>query len=284
MLQNIDNYMVNGVEFKIEKNVKSVKINIESNEKTYEYYNSTKSDSYTNIFFLFETDQHAAFAHWINECCVFLPYFKDFIDAKLLIKQNPPRKYKKLFTKLFDIPDEKIIYLNNSNLYDYCYSDIPINNICIVCPNIASQSLNGNIMISEIFIGLIEQLKQKIFDINEISNNKTIEHLFLPRNNVENYQPNDRIINYTNVYNILKDKEHIKYNTMDTDDFLTQIQLLSSAKNIYLDYGSSFYVNGLFCTNSKIYISDYNHWQVENYRCNQLLVSLINKNNEIIIL
>ena len=34
-----------------------------------------------------------------------------------------------------------------------------------------------------------------------------------------------------------------------------KIDLLLSSENIYLDWGSSFFVNGLFCKNSNIYLS-----------------------------
>ena len=34
---------------------------------------------------------------------------------------------------------------------------------------------------------------------------------------------------------------------MQTEKFIDQINLLINSKNIFLDYGSSLWVNGLFC-------------------------------------
>ena len=70
---------------------------------------------------------------------------------------------------------------------------------------------------------------------------------------------------------------------MDTTNFIEQIQLLNSSSKIFLDGGSSLWVNGLFCKNSTIYVSK---WLNQNeYECWIIIKKIIeNENNKIIIL
>jgi hypothetical protein len=82
---------------------------------------------------------------------------------------------------------------------------------------------------------------------------KTIDNLFFPRSKKENYAANDRIINYDKIYKLLEGKNYTEYDTINTKDLKEQIKLLVSSQNIILDWGSSFFVNGLFCNNSNIF-------------------------------
>ena len=112
---------------------------------------------------------------------------------------------------------------------------------------------------------------------------KTIEHLFLPRNSSQNYTPNDRVIDYTQIRTILAEKEYTLYKTSDTTDFHAQIQLVRSAKHIYLDWGSNYFVNGFFANASNIYIVNQMMGQL-NYPFLMIIFQMIQQANTLIYL
>jgi len=273
----------NNMTFDIKKNVKSVHTNIRNNEKKIEYYNNDIDVTKLSIFFLFETQFNLAFGHWIYENAVHLPYFKYFPnEVKILVNKNDHRNYKKLFFNLFNIIEDKIQYLDNVPLQDYDYNLIPDNNICIICNHVIltsdiNQDNHKKLYLEKLFTNFYNE----IFENNIFDYNKKIQHLFFPRNNSENYKPNDRIMDYSNVYKLLEGKKYIMYDTMETTDIKNQIQLLLSSENIYLDYGSSFFVNTLFCRNSNIYIIDINKYLFQfEYICNKILINFLkNKSN-----
>ena len=259
----MNSFTINNFQFNILKNVKNEYININTSNKRYDYYTDNVDSSLnTNYFLLFETCFDSAFGHWVFESAVFLPLYKkikeQFSDKsiKILVKQNPGRKYKKLFFDALDIKEEDIYFMDNKIVHsnNVCYDNIPINNYCISCDNYCINNTNySNADISKYKIILL-QFHQYILSNVNIDYNKKIKFLFLPRNNVENYAPNDRKINYSSVYKLLENKQYIEYNTFETNKLKEQIQLLLSSENIYLDFGASFHVNGFFCKNSTINI------------------------------
>ena len=263
-------------EFIIRKNVKSV-----NKDNIYDYYDEDL-DSNPNVFFLFESIYHDAFSHWIYEGGIFLPFVTQFSDCKILMNKNPSRQYKSAFCKCIGIED-KIEYYDNPLQHNctYSYINIPKNNICIICNVSLLISLNDNIQSkNELYLKRILTLKTYIEEKHHISYKKTIDNLFLPRNKVENYVPNDRIIQYEHIYDILKNQEYTTYDTMNTVNFTDQVKLLASAKNIYLDYGSSYWVNSLFCKDSHIYVSGIIQHQLE-HQCFKILYDIITKSNTI---
>lgn len=244
--------MENGVTFDIVKNAKCVTTDVNTCKKSYELFNEP-IDSNPHIFFLFETPYHMAFGHWVVECGIFLPFFKHFTDASILVNKNPHRDYKNLFFKLFNITN--ITYLDNNEDTMTEYTNIPKNNICIVCRN---HTQNNRTPTSEnlsqylkLLVDFREILTKDLFDYK-----KDIDHLFLPRNTTQNYKHNDRKIDYTQINQMLAGKEFTEYKTSDTVDFNDQIRLVSRSKNIYLDYGANFVVNGLFSKNSHIFCTN----------------------------
>ena len=283
--------IINNITFDIKKNVKDVFTDVNTGVKTYSYHEEKIEicDDETNIFFLFEVPFHEAFGHWVFESAIFLPFVKDFIylskNFYILVNKNNERKYKKIFFNLFDIKDKNIYYMDNIDTYisDISYKNIPKNNICIICRNF---HLNQN-NITEQCIEKYTYLLDNFYDIimkykDNIS--KEIEHLFLPRSKVENYEPNDyRQYEYHKIYTILKGKEYIVYDTMNTNDFNEQIKLLQKSKNIYTNFGSSFLVNGFFSSNSNIYLINKIETHIRDYIMKRLIISIIEKRNNTII-
>jgi hypothetical protein len=200
------------------------------------------------------------------------------------VNKNNERKYKKLFFNLFDIKDKNIYYMDNIDTYtsNISYKNIPKNNICIICRNYCMNQNN----ITEQCIEKYTYLLDNFYDIIMKDNgniSKEIEHLFLPRSKIENYGPNDyRQYDYYKFCNILKDKEYVEYDTINTNDFKEQIKLLQKSKNIYTNFGSAFSVNGFFSSNSNIYIINKIENHIKEFIMNRIIISIIEKKNNII--
>lgn len=286
--------------FEIKYNLKNLKKDTDniSKNNNYEFYDEPFiNNNDTNIFYLFETEAHTAFGHWIYESAVFLPFFEKinakYENLKILINSNPQRTYKKLLMDMFQIPENKRSFLNNEPIFDYgvdAYLNIPINNICIICKTTTLISMNDNTPEkNDLFLHLINNFKNTIYQknpdlIEEEKCEKTIENLFFPRNQLENYHNRSSNLDYTYVNELLQNKTYMKYDTNNTTDFKNQIKLLLGSQNIYLDFGSSFFVNGLFCKNSTIYVTFVYEWHY-GFKCWQICHKLIeNNNNKIIFL
>ena len=281
-----ENILINNVEFKIYKNVESQECNIHTSELFYTYYNSELDVENIQYFLLFETCFDAAFGHWIYESAIFLPYYHElkhkYPKLKILVKRNPKRTYKKLIFNALNIVDDEIFWIDNIDKFSstIVYEKIPINNVCISSPNQYSNTLP--IKHYDLLKELIINFKEKLLDNLNIKYplEKSIENLFLPRSkNGENYQPNERQINYSQVYDLLKDKEYKEYDTVNTENFKDQIELLISAKNIFIDWGSSFVVNVLFSRNSNIFLSGVMQHQIDAGYLPYPILCEINDNN-----
>ena len=258
---NLKEIVYNDITFDIKQNVKTIFTtndiceNTNTNNKIVEFYNTCINKDDLKVYFLFETEYHNAFAHWVYENALFLPYIKYFPKNMLiLVNKNEHRTYKTLFFNVFNIPENKLYYIDNRVNQNLDYTLIPENNICIVCRNLRLNTQIRNNKFSSIFTNLITNFYNEIFENNVFDYTKKIKHLFFPRNKKENYKQNDREIDYTNTIKFLEGKECVTYNTEETVDIKDQIQLLLSAENVYLEGASSYFVNGLFCKDTKLYI------------------------------
>jgi len=264
----MENITIDHELFEIKTNVKSQMCDITTSQLYFEYYDSgsdsdsSQTNNALSVFLLFETCFDSAFGHWIYESAIYLTRWgelkRKYPELKIFVKQNPKRSYKKLFFNALNIDEADIHWLENEEINDCktVYTNIPSNNICIITkPHYLNTVRVRNITI---FKNLILDFRDKI--INNLNivypEEKTIEYLFFPRSKTENYVPNDRIVNYETVYKLLEGKEYIEYDTVNNNNLKEQIVLLVSSQNIFLDWGASFCVNGLFCKNSNIFISD----------------------------
>jgi len=274
---------IDNIHFDINHNVSSISTNVHNSIKKFTFHNDPLDLNNLNIYFILETPHQAAFGHWVFESAIFLPYFNSFKDAKLLVNKNPTKKYKSLFFKLFNITDDNIVYLDNAYDESVEYKNILKNNICIIPRHTAichtlKDDLSDRLII---FMNLLSTFKDVIIN-NDYTYDKEIDHLFLPRNTIENYTPNNYTANYSKIYKILEDKEYVSYNTMDTEKMNKQILLISKAKNIYVDFGSAFHVNGVFSKNSNIYVNNKNHQQYNTYILLKTLTDIIELENNVI--
>ncbi len=293
-------FYIDDIEFKTHKNVKQYWFDLNNDTWNFKYYDDNVNDSIEiNYILLFENVYNSAFGHWIYDSAIFLEYFdklnKKFNNKlKIYTIAKPPRKYKKLLFDFFNINNENIIECKeeltgihrlsrNNKWMEEKNVVLPYNNICITCPII---NLNNTNMNTNLFKKRIIRFKNVILDKSS-KDKKYIENLFFPRNKKENLKYNDRTINYQPVHKIIGDKPLITYNTLDTNNFIDQINMLINAKNVFLDYGSSLWVNGLFCKNSNIYVSNNlkQHLESFNYYKGFLtLLELIKENNNIIFI
>jgi hypothetical protein len=270
---------VDGVGFDIKHNVKSITTDVNTSLNTYETYTEQISIC-PKIFFIFETPYHSAFGHWVFESAIFLPYVKNFPSARLLVNANPKRDYKHLFFNLFDIHADMVQYMDNVGNEENIYQNIPKDNICIIIRNFTWNNKTEKSR-DATSLKLYNELLIKFRQIIDIHTPKYTEHLFLPRNTTQNYVYNDKVIDYTKIMNLLSGKEYISYNTMETTDFKKQIALVSSAKNIYLDFGSNYQVNGFFSKQSTIYCINKMEFQL-SFPFLAAIVHIIEKENTVI--
>ena len=278
----MENIIIDEQIFEIRQNVKSQSCDINTSELYFEYYNVSNNNE-LSVFLLFETCFDLAFGHWIYESAIYLTYFFElkskYPELKILTKQNPKRSYKKLFFKALNIDEKDIYWLENEEIYDSksVYINIPSNNICI---NTKPHYLNTvEIKNTTLFKNLVINFKNTIIKNLNITypEEKTIENLFFPRSKIENYIPNDKIINYENIYKLLEGKSYIEYDTVKNNNLKQKIELLVSSKNIFLDWGSSFSVNSLFCENSNIIVINKMECQTK-YQATAIVIEIINKN------
>lgn len=263
-MENINEYL-----FDIRKNVKTQMCDIHTSNLFFEYYDSFDITPSVSFFYLFETCFDSAFGHWIYESAMYLTFFSElktkYPELKILVKQNPKRSYKDLVFKSLNIHENDIYWLENEEIDDCktVYLNIPINNICI---NTKPHYMN-TVQVKNItnFKKIMVEFRNTILRNLNITypEEKTIEHLFFPRSKIENYVSNDRIINYENVYKWLEGKSYTEYDTVHNNDLKQQLELLVSSKNIFLDWGSSFLVNTLFCKNSTIFIINNVEWHAK---------------------
>lgn len=117
------------------------------------------------------------------------------------------------------------------------------------------------------------------------SNNKLI---FLPRNNIDNFSNNDRIIvNTDKIKEIVINNGGIVLDTYSLNNIKYQFSIINDTNTIILDYGSSVFLNCIFLENKNIYIIDnfelYKNQINNNPYHKYLLEPIFNKNNVHII-
>ena len=291
-LLNAKHITIDNITFDIKSNVRDVFTDINTGHKSYTYYDEPLEKLDLKICFLFEVPFHEAFCHWVFESAVFLPfvhYFTKYDNFCILVNKNNARIYKKSFFKLFKINEANIHYIDNAETHTchVSYQNIPRNNISIVCPNFALNQVPSSLndILTSKFKLLLTHFYESIAAIRVNSYEKQIENLFLPRSKTENYIPNDRQVDYTNIYALLNRKEYVSYDTQQTDNFLEQVILLEKSKNIYINWGSSFYVNGFFSKGSTIYIAmnDFKYSCDTSFLLCQIIKGIIEKNNKIVL-
>jgi len=278
----------NNIIFQIHNNVKTQRIDVNTSVQSFEYYD-TPSNRQMKRFFLFETPCHGAFSHWIYESAVFLAHYiellKEYPDLRLLVRSTPARKYKKQIFKAFGIKDWCIHWINSDIKDDdseIIYANLPQPNQCIVSPVQCMTTeylprLDDFYRLSKKYVKFVEQqMKEECVEGNDI--------IFYPRGRSD--LCTHRLPNYDMAYSILKDKQYLKYDNSAVENICEQFAMISKSKELFIDYGSAFWVNVMFCTNATIYITDENDnmaWQYERFQAFHVLLAMIKRRNNTIV-
>jgi hypothetical protein len=219
-------------------------------------------------YLIIDLPANEAFAHWVYESAIYLPFFnilkKQYPNIKLHFKTM--KDYKKLFCNYFNITDNDItLHLKENNV---CIFPLPIS-----CLN--------NVELTTDYKLLVNNLISNLNIIKE--NNKQYNILLSPRGKKENLVANDRLCNVVDVINNIynNSNNYILY-TDDIDNLNEQIQIFSNSKNVILVDGSAYLVNGIFCTNSNIIIlGNITLSQMAIYKKLQFIHDLIIKTNKV---
>lgn len=256
------------------ENVVNVSINVSNSVRTcFSIPVIQENPSPQGTYYFFETPYHDAFFHWIYESAIHLLDFPE--EKQLIIIKNPERKYKKLFLSALGIREDQIRYINHITC------PFPLPNKCFVSQKPCTNQKDAK---------YLKEHREQIlkfrdyFDQKAEKTKKNIGHLFFPRNKTQNYIGNDRKLDYEKVWKQLEGEEYMVYDTMETEDIFNQINLLKKAINIYLDYGSSLLVNGLFCEGSNIYVTGSPGNQPHEYPYLGEVYKIIKEKNNILFL
>lgn len=223
-----------------------------------------------HIYYIIDTHTDA-FGHYFYESFIFykniIELNKLYSNVKLLTSNH--KKYVNTLFKLFNINNEIVYELKHNNI---CFFPVLF-------------SLNNHNINQEYFKKLINNI---IYDINHIIpliNENNI--ILLPRNKIDNYKPNDRLIEY------IDEIEHKIINiggmvidTYQMNNLFYQFTLIKNSNIIILDYGSSFLVNCIFLKNKKIIVIDNSNGlnnQSSQFISINIITNIIMKNNTVII-
>jgi len=232
-------------------------------------------------YFIFDDYGLHAFAHWVYESFIFFPILEELnkLYPNIKILTTNKKKYVRNLINFVGIQNEIVYEITDTN------------NICFIPPILA---LNHNID-TQLFNHFISNFINRI-QINSINFDYNNEILFLPRNKVDNYFPDDKIS--IHLLRERRDQNEINYisegvienggivlNTYEINNFFIQFSLIMNSKNIILDYGSSYAVNCIACKNKNIIVlnsSNINHHiEFESYKN---IHNIIEKNNKVTIL
>lgn len=193
-----------------------------------------------NNYFILEWDSNSsnAFAHWVYESCVYIPYYLELKRKipSLKLYMTSKRKFKDIFLEYLGV-----------DINDTVYS-LELPNSCavhdIVCLPHDEVTQEYKIVLDN-FLNYFPKKYEKETDI-----------LFMPRQLKENFIGNNRVY-YTKNHEelILKiNKNNKVLHTDNIEKLEDQIKMVQSSKKIIVTDGSPAAVNILFAKNSDVII------------------------------
>jgi hypothetical protein len=237
-------------------------------------YNSVVIDKEVPVFLILDNVNGDAFGHWVYESAIYLPIFSQLKEKfpNLKIYLSSKKRFKSLFVEYFHINDSDICYEFSSE------------NLCIFYDPVTS--LNDH-EITETYIKQADYFIGHFvdhFSTASSSPGRIREKLLLmPRQKLENFKGNDRTYDTENL-----EKEVLATggSVLHTDDVLVlkdQINTVSDSKNIILTDGSPLLVNGMFASESNIFvIGDVTPGQIYNYpKMYYIIRRIVDKGNQI---
>jgi hypothetical protein len=235
-----------------------------------------------NIYYIFDTHNQNAFAHWVFENFVYLHFFFDikqqYPSAKLVLYEK--KDYKYLFLENNGIDRSDIVSREDIDFQYQTLHTKPIEER--VCkPNLVFFHPYGSLNSSRptphhryAILSYLETIKSR-------SKEKTIPILYLPRGEKENFAGLDRrYAIQADCKELVKQLGGVIFETDSNTDYWKQIELVRSAKIILCDYGSNLWVNGFFSEDAHILFLNIGWRQEHIYPYYGLLYSLIHNQNK----
>jgi len=236
---------------------------------------ASAGDNEKTHYWIIDSAGEFALAHWIYEAFIFIPILIELnkqIASPIKIMTKNPKKYVKSMLRFFGIKNEVVRQIDNYN--NYCYF-----------PKVYSMNTSQHIETDEyynlylnLYISYIQRNVPSIESINLV---------FLPRNTIDNYEPNDRIIANTNkIKEIVIENGGTVLDTYALNNIKYQFAIINNADILILDYGSSVFLNCIFLKNKKIYIIDNLNQAQQHHRfsINNFLYNKITSNNDVRII
>jgi hypothetical protein len=216
--------------------------------------------------------------HWLWECANYLLYFKSLklIYPKLKILFAYRKKYKEIFYKHFDISDNDISY--NGTIKDFpnyrfgimkyhCFGELVIpndSNFIIIIPRFTYPFYLMHYADEEYRV-LFRNFKNGLKIPNNIQ--KKVDFIYLIRSrgiNSENYKTGTNVRKFYNLDDVINLMNKKGIEIVDVSNLSTlqeQINIIQSARNIIVEHGSSWFINGLILS-SNIHIIVLNKKQI----------------------
>ena len=238
------------------------------------YYDSSltlPNNTPEEYYLILDTTFSKALFHWVAECIIFLPLYielqKQYPNIKMIFKIKTD--YHKIILEYYNIPYENVLYKieNNNNM---CFFPLPITH------------LNNRDLDDEYVLYSNAFLKW----FNNIHFDKTIDHLIMPRQVLQNSDANPRSHNCDNIINCMSHMPNtIVFHTDKMTDFYEQHKLVKSSKTIIVTDGSAFLFNGLLAENSTIIVlGNIVIDQARTYQKMKFFVELISQKNNVIFI
>ena len=235
-------------------------------------------------YWIIDSPGDFALAHWIYESFIFIHILNELNElnaqgstgfarsAGIKIMTKNPKKYVKSMLCFFGIKNEVVHQIDNYNNHSYF-------------PKVYSMNTSQNIETDKYYNLYLNSYISYIQ--RNISVIQSIKAVFLPRNTIDNYSQNDRIISNTDkIKEIVIENGGMVLDTYSLNNIKYQFSIINNAEIVILDYGSSLFLNCIFLKNKKIYIID-NHYQASSHHrfsINNYLYNMITSNNDVSII
>ena len=238
-------------------------------------------------YWIIDSPGDFALAHWIYESFIFIHILKELNElnelnaqgstgfarsAGIKIMTKNPKKYVKSMLCFFGIKNEVVHQIDNYNNHSYF-------------PKVYSMNTSQNIETDKYYNLYLNSYISYIQ--RNISVIQSIKAVFLPRNTIDNYSQNDRIISNTDkIKEIVIENGGMVLDTYSLNNIKYQFSIINNAEIVILDYGSSLFLNCIFLKNKKIYIIDNNDQASSHHRfsINNYLYNMITSNNDVSII
>lgn len=247
----------------------------------YQVFSNAKELGEHGTYFLMDTHNQNAFAHWIFENFVFLTMYWDikklYPGCKILLKER--KGYKNLFLLGSGLKAEDIVDASQVDFQLQTLAKEPVI-IQATKPNLVFfhpyLSLNNH-ETQEYGISAIQSFHRQI---KQLGKEKTINILYLPRGEKENFQGLDRrYVIQDQCKRLVEENGGKVFYTDDNTDLMKQIEIVRSAKIILCDYGSNLWVNGFFSEDAHIVYLNIGWRQEEIFPYYAYLYHLIQSSN-----